>query len=267
MTAASPTCSPSSSRSSPVCLPACHRHLRRSEALQTKLRLGSAPGVWLLLGAVVVLVGMSVAVAGYVSAAPKLVGGRGTTHVEKMKLAGPVVMGVGLFIFICAATLLYENRDREVLRRDIPDDLEDLKGGSCWDDSQEQPSIGCQDQWEYTDEEQASLATPAHILPLSSQSPLLPRALLQSNRHNISSELSLPPPPDVGGKDKEEVDKKEEEKSSSTLLTRVLHHQEPTPHSSSPCPSISHCSVNSDSSNSSEINFNVRTDSSEIPQH
>lgn len=30
-----------------------------------------------------------------------------------MKLLGPVIMGVGLFILICANTVLYENRDRE----------------------------------------------------------------------------------------------------------------------------------------------------------
>uniref|UniRef100_A0A8D3C5W5 Transmembrane protein 200B n=1 Tax=Scophthalmus maximus TaxID=52904 RepID=A0A8D3C5W5_SCOMX len=122
MTAASPSCSPTSSLStqfSPACLPAsCHRHLRKGQALRTTLPLRSAPGAWLLLGVVVVLVGMSVAVAGYVSAVPKPMGGRGSTHAERMKLTGPVVMGVGLFIFICAATLLYENRDREVLRHE-----------------------------------------------------------------------------------------------------------------------------------------------------
>ncbi|XP_072250401.1 uncharacterized protein [Leuresthes tenuis] len=272
MTAASPACSPASSHSSPGCLPACHSHLRKTEALQTKLRLSSAPGVWLLLGAVVVLVGMSVAVAGYVSAAPKSVAGRRSTHVERMKLAGPVVMGVGLFIFICAATLLYENRDLEVLTRETPDDLEDLKGGSCWEDSQEQPSFGCQDQWEYTDGEQAPGATPAHMLPLSSQSPLFPHALPHSNRHNISSGPSLPSPLNAGGTDQEEVGRKEEEEEEeeegrSTLLTTVLHHQEPTPRPPSPCLSISHSSVNSDSCNSSEIDFNIRTDSSEPPQH
>ncbi|XP_013871048.1 transmembrane protein 200C [Austrofundulus limnaeus] len=259
MTAASPACSPSSSsssRSSPVCLPACHKHLRKGEALRTKLRLGSAPGVWLLLGALVVLVGMSVAVAGYVSAGPKPTGRRGSTHVERMKLAGPVVMGVGLFIFICAATLLYENRDRESLTRDTPDDLEDLKGGSCWEDSQD------------LEGEQTSWATPVHILPLASQSPPSPLpppppSPPHSNRHSISTKASLPPPPDAGGANREEDDRKEEEKGKSILLTRVLHHQEPTPHPPSPCLSIS---GGSDRSDSSEVNFNVRTDS-ELPQH
>ncbi|XP_021164524.2 uncharacterized protein LOC105915255 [Fundulus heteroclitus] len=248
MTAASPPRSPASSHSSPVCLPPC-RHLRKGEALQTKLRLGSPPGVWLLLGAVVVLVGMSVAVAGYVAAAPRAAataaggGARGSTHVEKMKLAGPVVMGVGLFIFICAATLLYENRDRESLVRDAPDDLEDLKGSSCWEDTQE--------QWENTDEEQSAWATPVHIP--------LPRS---------SSELSLPALTDAGGADNEEGDNQEEEenKGKLILLTQVLHHQEPVPRPASPCLSVSSDSVHSDSCNWSEINVNERTESLEAAQ-
>ncbi|XP_014861377.1 PREDICTED: uncharacterized protein LOC106929182 [Poecilia mexicana] len=252
MTAASPPCSPASSHSSPVCLPACHKHLRKGEALQTKLRLGSPPGVWLMLGAMVVLVGMSVAVAGYVSAAPRpAVGGRGSTHVERMKLAGPVVMGVGLFIFICAATLLYENRDRESLVRDPLNDLEDLKGSSCWEDTQE--------QWEHSDEEQSPWASPVHILPLAS---------------------SDSPPPDAGGaaneegdqkeekeeKEEDEEEEEEEKKGKLMLLTQVLHHQAPNPHPSSPCLSASSDPVHSDSSNSSEIDFNDRTESLELPQ-
>lgn len=260
MTAASPVCSPASSHSSQsshVCLPACRRHLKKGKALQTKLHLSSAPGVWLLLGVVVVLVGMSVAVAGYVSAAPKpVVGGRGSTHIERMKLAGPVVMGVGLFIFICAATLLYENRDLEVLRRDSPDDLEDLKGRDGWEDSQEQPSFSCQEQWEYKDGEQGPWAAPTHTLPLSNQNCAPPLPPPHRNTHNISSR-----PSDAGGRDGEE---EEEKQGKLTLLARVLHHQEPTPHPPSPCPSISRSSVYSDSCNSSEINFNIRT---AIPQH
>lgn len=219
-----------------------------------------------MLGVVVVLVGMGVAVAGYVSAAPKPTGGRGSTHVERMKLAGPVVMGVGLFIFICAATLLYENRDLEVLRREASDDLEDLKGGNGWEDSQEQPSFGCQEQWESRDGEQGCWATPAHTLPLSNQNCGPPPP--HRNRHNISSRPSPPPPSDAGGRDKEGAREEEGEKEgTSTLLARVLHHQEPTPHPPSPCPSISHSSVYSDSCNSSEINFNIRTGSPLPPQH
>ncbi|XP_053289509.1 uncharacterized protein LOC128450087 [Pleuronectes platessa] len=268
MTAASPVCSTASSHSSPACLPACHRHLRIGKAFQTKLPLRSAPGVWLLLGVVVVVVGMSVAVAGYVSAEPKPVGGRGSTHAERMKLTGPVVMGVGLFIFICAATLLYENRDQEVLKYETSDDLEDLKGRNSWEDSQEQPSFGCQEQWECKDTEQGSWAAPAHTLPLSNQSwgPPLPPALPRTNRHTISSSTTSL---NAGGGGKEKVDIEEEEKEEggSTLLARVLHHQEPTPHPPSPCLSISHSAVCSDSCNSSEIHFNIRTDSPLPHQH
>lgn len=205
---------------------------------------------------------MSLAVAGYVSAAPKPAGGRGSTHIERMKLAGPVVMGVGLFIFICAATLLYENRDREVLRQESLDDLEDLKGGSDWDDSQEQPSFGCQEQWECHVEEPGSWATPAHKLPLSTQNwgpPASSPCLPQVNSHNVGGKAA--PLPGGGGGDKEKADGKEKEKEGrSTLLARVLHHQEPTPRPPSPCPSVSR-SVYSDSCNSSEIHFNIRRDS------
>lgn len=211
-----------------------------------------------MLGVAVVLVGMGVAVAGYVSAAPKPVGGRGSTHVERMKLAGPVVMGVGLFIFICAATLLYENRDLEVLRRETPDDLEDLKGGNGWEDSQEQPSFSCQEKWECKDGEQACWATPAHTLPLSNCAPPL-----TNNKYNISNRPSPPSLSGVGARDKEEEEEKE---GTSTLLARVLHHQEPTPHPPSPCLSISRSSIYSDSCNSSEINFNIRTGSALPPQ-
>lgn len=267
MTATSPVCSPTSShstQSSPACLPACHRHLRKGNNLQTKLHLRSAPGVWLMLGVAVVLVGMAVAIAGYVSAAPKPVGGRGSTHVERMKLAGPVVMGVGLFIFICAATLLYENRDLEVLRRETPDDLEDLKGGNGWEDSQEQPSFSCQEKWECKDGEQGCWATPAHTLPLANQNCAPPPSPPHRNKYNISNRPSPPSPSGVGGRDKEED--REEKEGRSTLLARVLHHQEPTPHPPSPCLSISCSSIYSDSCNSSEINFNIRTDSALPPQ-
>ncbi|KAG7474035.1 hypothetical protein JOB18_000765 [Solea senegalensis] len=268
MTAASPVSSPTSSHStqcSPACLPACHRQLRRGQFLQTKLPLRSAPGVWLMLGVFVVLVGLSVAVAGYVSAAPKPVGGRGSTHAERMKLTGPVVMGVGLFIFICAATLLYENRDRENLRHGTPDDLENLKVGYNWEDSQEQPS------WECKDGDRGFWATPAQTLPLSNQnwvSPLTPS--LPSARMLVSSR----PLPSGDAGDKEKVDKREKEEEveeegegRSTLLARVLHHQEPTPQPPSPCLSVSHNSIYSDSCNSSELHFNIRTDSRQPPQH
>ncbi|CAL8297214.1 unnamed protein product [Lota lota] len=108
--------------------------------IQGKLRIRSTPGAFLVLGIVVVVVGTALAVAGYwpyrMSRASTLgptkaggvsnaqtsgwsLGAKGLlstasfVHSERMKLLGPVIMGVGLFILICANTVLYENRDRE----------------------------------------------------------------------------------------------------------------------------------------------------------
>lgn len=205
--------------------------------------------MWLLLGVLVVLVGMAVAVAGYVTAAAsnKLTGGggagRGGSHVERMKLAGPVVMGVGLFIFICAATLLFENRDLELLRRlHGPDDLDHLReGGDGWGET-EGDGGGC---W-------ATAA--AHSPPLPYPLPLPP-----GQAYNIGNE--------GGGADEEEADG---DGRRSTLLARVLHHGEPDPSpthhpatspstSSSSPPTSPRPSLPSDSCNSSEVDFNTRT--------
>lgn len=88
-----------------------------------------------MVGISVVLVGMTIAVVGYwphrgTGATGAGVGNASTTgdmrrevaagrhvpHSEKLKLIGPVIMGIGLFIFICANTMLYENRDMETRR-------------------------------------------------------------------------------------------------------------------------------------------------------
>lgn len=93
-----------------------------------------------MLGVIVVVVGTALAVAGYwpyrlsrssipeaaeeesISdsqtsgwslGAKELLSAASLIHSERMKLLGPVIMGVGLFILICANTVLYENRDRE----------------------------------------------------------------------------------------------------------------------------------------------------------
>lgn len=108
--------------------------------IRGKLRIRSMPGAFLVLGVIVVVVGTALAVAGYwpyrLSRASILrsadgegfsesqgggwsLGAKGLLstasliHSERMKLLGPVIMGVGLFILICANTVLYENRDRE----------------------------------------------------------------------------------------------------------------------------------------------------------
>lgn len=110
--------------------------------VRARLRLRSPSGAFAALGALVVLVGMGIAVAGYwphragapgpraanasappVSELRREGRGAGRAHGphERMRLLGPVVMGVGLFVFICANTLLYENRDLETkrLRQDV----------------------------------------------------------------------------------------------------------------------------------------------------
>ncbi|XP_056618873.1 transmembrane protein 200A [Triplophysa dalaica] len=82
------------------------------------LRLRSAPGACLLFAGVLLLVGIGIAVGGYWNGNPRRQPlhhvSNGRTSSEKLKLIGPVIMGVGLFIFICANTILYENRDQEL---------------------------------------------------------------------------------------------------------------------------------------------------------
>ncbi|XP_077363231.1 transmembrane protein 200A [Festucalex cinctus] len=110
---------------------------KKDGAIRGKLRLRSIAGAFLVLGVLVVMVGTALAVAGYRLSRLSILGAaegdpvsepRGKnwsvgaksflssvsmSHCERMKLLGPVIMGVGLFILICANTVLYENRDRE----------------------------------------------------------------------------------------------------------------------------------------------------------
>ncbi|KAL0172005.1 hypothetical protein M9458_032316 [Cirrhinus mrigala] len=85
------------------------------------LHLRSAPGACLLFAGVLLIVGIGIAVGGYWNSQPRRQTphhvSTGRTSSEKLKLIGPVIMGVGLFIFICANTILYENRDREQHRK------------------------------------------------------------------------------------------------------------------------------------------------------
>ncbi|NWX53986.1 T200B protein, partial [Promerops cafer] len=112
------------------------RRLQRKPLLEPplkgQLRMRSPAGAFVMVGISVVLVGMTIAVVGYwphrghggtgASAGNTSVVGdmrrevaavRHLPHSEKLKLIGPVIMGIGLFIFICANTMLYENRDME----------------------------------------------------------------------------------------------------------------------------------------------------------
>nr|XP_057902239.1 leucine-rich repeat-containing protein 71 isoform X2 [Doryrhamphus excisus] len=109
---------------------------KKNSVIRGKLRLRSIAGAFLILGVIVVLVGVALAVAGYRMSRFSILGSAegnnvsetsrnwslgaksflstvSLIHSERMKLLGPVIMGVGLFILICANTVLYENRDRE----------------------------------------------------------------------------------------------------------------------------------------------------------
>ncbi|XP_029427732.1 transmembrane protein 200B [Rhinatrema bivittatum] len=118
-------------------------HIRRARrkaaaevAIKGKLRMKSPSGAFVILGVFVVLLGMTIAVIGYwphkglhaalddptrntsstdktneMKAVAAL--SRNFSSNDRLKLIGPVIMGVGLFIFICANTMLYENRDME----------------------------------------------------------------------------------------------------------------------------------------------------------
>ncbi|KAM6116058.1 transmembrane protein 200B [Phoenicopterus ruber ruber] len=115
------------------------RRLRRKSPpevpVKGQLRMRSPSGAFVMVGISVVLVGMTIAVVGYwphrgsggTGAGPgntsiagdmrrEVAAGRHMPHSEKLKLIGPVIMGIGLFIFICANTMLYENRDMETRR-------------------------------------------------------------------------------------------------------------------------------------------------------
>ncbi|NWW48917.1 T200B protein, partial [Pedionomus torquatus] len=127
------------------------RRLRRKSPpevpVKGQLRMRSPSGAFVMVGISVVLVGMTIAVVGYwphrgagstgagagnASIAgdvrKEVAAGRHVPHSEKLKLIGPVIMGIGLFIFICANTMLYENRDMET-RRLMQKGLYSMAGG------------------------------------------------------------------------------------------------------------------------------------------
>ncbi|XP_030820498.1 transmembrane protein 200B [Camarhynchus parvulus] len=124
--------------------------------LKGQLRMRSPAGAFIMVGISVVLVGMTIAVVGYwphrghggtgASAGNtsvvgdmrrEVVAGRHMPHSEKLKLIGPVIMGIGLFIFICANTMLYENRDtetRQLMQKGLYSLAVGLPGGTSLED-------------------------------------------------------------------------------------------------------------------------------------
>ncbi|NWZ92557.1 T200B protein, partial [Nesospiza acunhae] len=136
------------------------RRLRRKPPteppLKGQLRMRSPAGAFVMVGISVVLVGMTIAVVGYWphrghggtgasvgntsvegDMRREVVAGRHMPHSEKLKLIGPVIMGIGLFIFICANTMLYENRDmetRQLMQKGLYSLAAGLPGGTSPED-------------------------------------------------------------------------------------------------------------------------------------
>ncbi|XP_041740593.1 transmembrane protein 200A-like [Coregonus clupeaformis] len=153
-------------------------------------------------------------------------------HSERMKLLGPVIMGVGLFILICANTVLYENRDRETqvllaqmrsvicsVSAAVPSaDLSDMAAAN---------SMARHYQW-------VSSLPAAHLNILYLQQLASLEPLLQTTR-----------------------DSRQEDRAAdctyqqATLQTEALHHQE-----SASTPSLH--SSHSNSCNSSKTDFNTQ---------
>ncbi|KGL72869.1 Transmembrane protein 200A, partial [Tinamus guttatus] len=91
-----------------------------------KLKLCSLSGLIALCGILVLLVGIALAVVGYWPK-PSQVYREGSLtsvgflfrlfsgylHSDKLKVLGPLIMGIGIFLFICANAVLHENRDKK----------------------------------------------------------------------------------------------------------------------------------------------------------
>ncbi|XP_030644260.1 transmembrane protein 200A [Chanos chanos] len=238
---------------------------KKEGVIKGKLRIRSMPGAFLVLGVFVVIVGTALAVAGYwpyrahrsamlgqKSVEEGLSGAQGSgwglgakglfstanlIHSERMKLLGPVIMGVGLFILICANTVLYENRDREtqMLLAQMRSVICSVSAAVPSADLTRINTMSRQYQW-------VSSLPAAHLnilclQELASSEPVL--------RVRSSEEAESRP-------------------QRNTLRTEVLHHQEsastPSVHSSNSC-------------NSSKVDFNTfaateqRAGSTTEPQH
>lgn len=231
---------------------------KKDGVIQGKLRIRSMPGAFLVLGVIVVVVGTALAVAGYwpyrisrssilgaaegegiaeshssgwTLGAKGLLSTASLIHSERMKLLGPVIMGVGLFILICANTVLYENRDRETqmllaqmrsvicsVSAAVPSaDLKEIAAAN---------SMAKHYQW-------VSSLPAAHLNILCLQQLASSEPLLQT-RHPTDQE-----------------DNVEGIYQQAILQTEALHHQE-----SEPPPSLH--SSHSNSCNSSQADFNTQ---------
>uniref|UniRef100_A0A668AEG5 Transmembrane protein 200C n=1 Tax=Myripristis murdjan TaxID=586833 RepID=A0A668AEG5_9TELE len=90
-----------------------------------KLNLCSPAGLVAAVGVMVLMVGISMAVLGYW---PNLLN-QSHANSNNLKVFGPLVMGIGIFLFICANAVLHENRDKKtkiINLRDIYSTVIDL---------------------------------------------------------------------------------------------------------------------------------------------
>uniref|UniRef100_A0A3Q4HLJ6 Transmembrane protein 200C-like n=1 Tax=Neolamprologus brichardi TaxID=32507 RepID=A0A3Q4HLJ6_NEOBR len=111
--------------------PPAPRQLNDVVVVKGKLNLCSPAGLVAAVGIIVLMVGISMAVLGYwpsqnhYSKSPQITSN--LTH--NLKVFGPLVMGIGIFLFICANAVLHENRDKKtkiINLRDIYSTVIDL---------------------------------------------------------------------------------------------------------------------------------------------
>uniref|UniRef100_A0A8C1FMW9 Transmembrane protein 200C n=1 Tax=Cyprinus carpio carpio TaxID=630221 RepID=A0A8C1FMW9_CYPCA len=78
-----------------------------------KLKLCSVSGLVAAIGILVLLVGVSMAVLGYWPKETFSAFINRYLYSDKMKVFGPLIMGIGIFLFICGNAVLHENRDKK----------------------------------------------------------------------------------------------------------------------------------------------------------
>uniref|UniRef100_A0A8B9RFA8 Transmembrane protein 200C n=1 Tax=Astyanax mexicanus TaxID=7994 RepID=A0A8B9RFA8_ASTMX len=105
-----------------------------------KLNLCSVSGMAAAFGVLVLMVGIAMAVLGYwprENLAHTVTQLNGSDYSDNLKVFGPLVMGIGIFLFICANAVLHENRDKKtkiINLRDIYStviDIHSLRSKDC----------------------------------------------------------------------------------------------------------------------------------------
>ncbi|XP_041069240.1 transmembrane protein 200A-like [Carcharodon carcharias] len=223
---------------------------RDNKGVKGKIKMRSPSGLFIIFGLFIVLVGIAIAVVGYwphkhnswVSVTQQGTNSSESNVVtqrvrvklqsqpllkhEKLKLIGPLIMGFGLFIFICANTVLHENRDREtklLAQRNIYS----MAGHVCDGENKEPKQIQHGPSPTSTDTnfrclEQCCATEKACRIIHGHTSPQSTDIWADCHRSSVKHKMTA----------------------------QLLHHKRPSP-------SISLHSVQSDSCNSSERNLNV----------